>query len=572
MRINGIPASSGIAIAKVLHYIPFTAEAILTPAMSINVEEELLAFSNGVNKCKNELETIIRKLQASNDQKYKIFQAHIDIAEDDVMCEEVKALIQEAAFPAFRAVETVYNQYIEVLEKSKDSLIRERAVDLRDVKLRLERILLGAAESDISALNERVIVVAHDLLPSDTATLDKAHVVGIITEIGGTTSHTAIIAREFGIPAIVGATNALQELLSGEIIGMDASEGIIETSLDAERTEYYEKAFADFLAKREDAEKYLYRHAATADGVAVEIGVNLGGQNDDLGVFAEFTDFVGLYRTEFLYMTASTLPDEQTQLRAYQRVLTAYRGRPVILRTLDVGGDKTLPCIPLPKESNPFLGNRALRLCFSMPELFKTQLRAALRASGFGDLWIMLPMVGSLDDIRKAKEIIECVKAELSAENIPYHPNVKVGIMIEVPSVAILADFVAKEVDFASIGTNDLCQYTLAADRINPTVTDYYQSYHPAVFRLIRNAVNEFVNQGKPISVCGELGGDPLVAPVLVGLGLRKLSMSASAVAKIKRVLSSYTIVQMEELAKKVLLSKTAQEAKKYMLEFQKEV
>jgi phosphotransferase system enzyme I (PtsI) len=569
MKLNGNPVSPGIAVTKAFHYIPFVPEVCMETVEPSKAPEELEAYKKALEGSLKELEAVVERLKSAQDEKYKIFEAHADIASDEVMNEEIEALINDEHSTALSAVEAIYNQYIEVLGSSKDKLISERTADLKDVKKRMQRNLLGIEESNISSLSENVIIIAHDLFPSDTATLDKEHVSGIITEIGGTTSHTAIIAREYGIPAIVGVAGALESLTNGSTIAMDATNGVIESELSEETIASYNKKKSAFLEEKLEIEQYLHKEAFTADGVRIQLGANVGGKNDDIDACASFTDFIGLFRTEFLYMSSSTLPDEDTQFEVYKKTLMAYGDRPVTLRTLDVGGDKTLPCLPLPKEDNPFLGNRALRLCFSMPEIFKTQLRAALRASVYGNLWIMLPMVGSLDDVRRAKAILDDVKAELKSQNIPFNPEVKLGIMIEIPSIAMIADIVVKEVDFASIGTNDLCQYTLAVDRINPTVSSYYQSYHPALFRLMGYAVEQFNKKEKPISVCGELGGDELAAPVLVGLGMRKLSMSASSVAKIKKVLSKHTVKEMEDLAAKVLNSATAEEANKYMLELQ---
>lgn len=569
MKLIGNPVSPGIAVTKALHYIPFVPEVKMETVDPSKAPEELKTYREALEASLKELQEVIDKLKASQDEKYKIFEAHVDIAEDEVMNEEIELLINDEHYTALSAVEAIYNQYIEVLGSSKDKLICERTADLKDVKKRVQRNLLGIEESNISTLSENVIIIAYDLLPSDTATLDRKHVSGIITEIGGKTSHTAIIAREYGIPAIVGASGAMEKFANGETIAMDAVKGIIESELTDEAIAAYKQSQKAFLDEKLETEKYLYKDCYTADGVRIQIGANVGGKSDDLDSCAGFTDLIGLFRTEFLYMCSCTLPDEDTQFEVYKKTLMAYGDRPVTLRTLDVGGDKTLPCLPIPKEDNPFLGNRALRLCFTKPEIFRTQLRAALRASVYGNLWIMLPMVGSLDDVRKAKAIVEDVKSELTSQNIPYNPDAKLGIMIEIPSIALIADMVAKEVDFASIGTNDLCQYTLAVDRINPAVSSYYQSYHPALFRLMGYAVEQFNKNEKPISVCGELGGDALAAPVLVGLGMRKLSMSASSVARIKKILSIHTIKEMEDLASKVINSATKDEAKKYMLELQ---
>jgi phosphotransferase system enzyme I (PtsI) len=305
--------------------------------------------------------------------------------------------------------------------------------------------------------------------------------------------------------------------------------------------------------------EYLNKEPLTQDGVRIDIGVNIAGTDEDELAAAAFTDYVGLFRTEFLYLGRDTLPTEEEQFAAYKKALERFGGRPVTIRTLDIGGDKTLPCMNLPKEDNPFLGNRALRLCFSKPDLFRTQLRALLRASEFGNLWLMLPMIGSIDDIRRAKETLAAVRAELEAERIPVG-DFKTGIMIEIPAIAMIADKAAKEVDFASLGTNDLCQYLLAVDRLNPAVAPYYQSLHPGLLRIIAAAIRAFIATGKPISVCGEMGGDVLAAPLLVGMGLRKLSMGRGSVARIKRTLAGLTLRAAQDMAARALDCATAAE------------
>jgi phosphotransferase system enzyme I (PtsI) len=328
---------------------------------------------------------------------------------------------------------------------------------------------------------------------------------------------------------------------------------------------YYRRKREEYLSCVKMLEQYLDRPAVTKDGRRIEIGLNIGSREEDMDSRRKYVDMVGLFRTEFMYMNSDYLPTEEQQFEAYMKILITFGKKPVILRTLDIGGDKALPCLALPKEENPFLGKRALRLCFDRPELFKTQLRAALRASIYGNLWIMFPMVGSMDDLRRAKKILEEVKQELAEEKIAFSKEVKAGIMIEIPSIAIMAEKAAKEVDFASIGTNDLCQYLLAADRINPEVAGYYQSYHPALFSLIGHVAAEFHKAGKPICICGELGGDELAVPVLVGLGMDRLSMNFSSVAKIKKLLSEMTIQQMQAYAQAVTGMDTAAEAEEYL-------
>ena len=397
--------------------------------------------------------------------------------------------------------------------------------------------------------------------------MDVSHVLGIAAAVGGYTSHSAIISRSYGIPAILGIPDLLHNVRDGDVVILDACEGKLLTGLDNRQLDLYTKKREQFAAEASDLLQYLKNDARTKNGVRIDIGLNIGSSREDELAGADYSDYVGLFRTEFLYMNSSSCPDEECQFRAYRKVLEAYGDRPVTLRTLDIGGDKTLPYMELPREDNPFLGCRALRLSFEREEVFRTQLRAALRASVYGNLWIMLPMVASLDDVRRAKKLIDSVKKELSAQALPYSDTVKVGVMIEIPSAALIADLLAKEVDFASIGTNDLCQYLTATDRLNPTVSEYYQSCHPAMFRLAAYVIDAFNKARKPISVCGEMGGDCLFAPVLVGLGLRKLSMSGSAVAGIKKVLSRLTTIEMKEMADWVLCCPTAGEISRYLSE-----
>jgi phosphotransferase system enzyme I (PtsI) len=400
------------------------------------------------------------------------------------------------------------------------------------------------------------------LLPSDTASLDRGRVLAIITEAGGPTSHSAIIARSYGIPAVLGIEGLLATLEKSktESAAVDAESGEVFLNPDAELAAKFSERRKMFIKKREEALRFLGVEARTKDGVRVELGLNIGKVDDKELEGEAYTDFSGLFRTEFLFMGRDKLPGEDEQYEVYRKVLERYGERPVSLRTLDIGGDKPLSSMELPREDNPFLGNRALRLCFTHPEIFKTQLRAALRASVHGNLWLMLPMVGSIDDIRKAKKYINEVRAELTEKKIPFNKNFKTGIMIEIPAIAMIADLAAAEVDFASIGSNDLCQYLCAADRINPAVSAYYQSYHPGLFRMIGNVVAAFNKAGKPISVCGELGGDAVAAPLLIGLGLRKLSMGFASVAELKRVLAGLSLGEAEALAKKALVLQTAEE------------
>ena len=498
------------------------------------------------------LQAIRERMMQTDAEKAAIFSAQMEILCDEVMDEEIRDGIQYDTWMPDWAVETVYSRYERRLQKAGDPLIRERAADLKDVKNRLLRIWCGVPQQSLAQLEKPVIIAAHDLLPSDTAVMERDHVLGIVTESGGTTSHSAIIARSYGIPAVLGIPNLLPRLTNGEKVILDAVDGVLITRPDGKQEKEMRIKQKEYEIHAARIQKYLHRDPLTADGERIEIGLNIGSARPEDLEGSSVTDFVGLFRTEFLYMDNDHLPTEEEQIIQYQKALLEYAPRPVVLRTLDIGGDKTLPYFPLPQEQNPFLGKRALRLCFDSPELFRTQLRAALRASVAGQLWIMLPMVSSIEEIKRAKALLEQAKQELRQEKLPFDEGVKLGIMIEIPAVAVIADLIAPEVDFASIGTNDLCQYLMAVDRMNPEVTSYYQSYHPALFRLIGYVVERFKQAGKPICICGELGGDPLAAPVLVGLGIRKLSMSLSSVAAVKRALAGFTVKQMEEMARAV--------------------
>lgn len=549
LRGNGV--SKGVAIGEIFLYQPFIPQT--TEAhYSGDPKQYLEQYEALCLQARAELQAIRERMMQTDAEKAAIFSAQMEILCDEVMDEEIRDGIQYDTWMPDWAVETVYSRYERRLQKAGDPLIRERAADLKDVKNRLLRIWCGVPQQSLAQLEKPVIIAAHDLLPSDTAVMERDHVLGIVTESGGTTSHSAIIARSYGIPAVLGIPNLLPRLTNGEKVILDAVDGVLITRPDGKQEKEMRIKQKEYEIHAARIQKYLHRDPLTADGERIEIGLNIGSARPEDLEGSSVTDFVGLFRTEFLYMDNDHLPTEEEQIIQYQKALLEYAPRPVVLRTLDIGGDKMLPYFPLPQEQNPFLGKRALRLCFDSPELFRTQLRAALRASVAGQLWIMLPMVSSIEEIKRAKALLEQAKQELRQEKLPFDEGVKLGIMIEIPAVAVIADLIAPEVDFASIGTNDLCQYLMAVDRMNPEVTSYYQSYHPALFRLIGYVVERFKQAGKPICICGELGGDPLAAPVLVGLGIRKLSMSLSSVAAVKRALAGFTVKQMEEMARAV--------------------
>lgn len=564
MVYHGNPVSEGIALGKVLLYEPFVPDVKSTLIEKDDVQKSIDHYENARSSAKAELE-IIQQMLKDDPEKAKIMAAHMDILFDVAMDEEIRGSITFELKSAETAVNEVYGRYIKIIGRSKDELIRERAADLQDVKRRLLRNCMGIEEKNLAFLAEPSVIVAHDLFPSDTASMNRKNVLAIVTEEGGPTSHTAILARSYEIPALLGVKEIRSQLQNGQQVIVDAVDGCLLTEPTDVEQETYEKKRALYLRQAADTKKYLGAEAVTKDGVKIEVELNIGSANVQEIQGMQYTSGVGLFRTEFLYMGRNTLPTEEEQVEIYRKVLMQAGKNPVTVRTLDIGGDKKVDSLNLPKEDNPFLGNRALRLCFDRRDIFKTQLRAVMRAGTIGNLWVMFPMVGSLDDVRNAMAVVHEVQNEMDREGVSYGKNIKFGIMIEIPSIALIADLAAKEVDFASIGTNDLCQYTTAVDRLNPTVAKYYQSYHPAMFRLIGYVVEQFNKQGKPICVCGELGGDKLAAPVLLGLGMRRLSMGIASVARIKKIITQLDVARAKTLAENVCRLETAEEIESYL-------
>jgi phosphotransferase system enzyme I (PtsI) len=445
-----------------------------------------------------------------------------------------------------------------------DEYMKERAADIKDVGGRLMRNALGLKEQDLSLINEDTVVIAYDLTPSDTATMNKEKVLGFATDIGGRTSHTAIMARSLEIPAVLGLKSITQEVKDKDLVIVDGIEGVVIVNPDEKTQKEYLDKKAEYEAFIRELAELKDLPAKTLDGHEVELVGNIGTPKDVEGVLRNGGSGVGLYRTEFLYMDSDTMPDEEKQYKAYKEVFESMGDHPVIIRTLDIGGDKNLPYLQLDEEMNPFLGLRAVRLCFVEKELFKTQLRAILRASAFGNAHIMFPMISNVQEVRQAKAILEECKQELREEKISFDENIKVGIMVEIPSAAVTADIIASEVDFFSIGTNDLCQYTLAVDRMNETVSYLYQPLSPAILRLVKMVIDASHNAGggKFTGMCGELAGDPHAALILLGLGLDEFSMSASSVPQIKKIIRSVNKKDAEIIAEKALKLSTEEEVK----------
>ncbi len=565
MKLTGTAVSGGIAIAPTFVYRPFTPEAKEAYIEASAADAAFAAFEQNRAAVETELLAICESFSAGDNDKADILRAHIEILNDIAITEEVERRIRSEHMEYQYAIETTFTLFGDMMASLDDPVLKERAADVQDVKCRLLCQCLGVRRASLKDVREPSIICAHDLLPSDTATLNRAMVAGIVTETGGVTSHSAIIARSYGIPAVLGVERAMELISGGESLILDASTGEVILHPSTEELQRYTAQKAAYDARLETIRSYTDAVPVTTDGERIYVCQNIGSASREELENAASVDGVGLFRTEFLYMQGSQLPNEETQFQAYKTVAETFGTRQVILRTLDIGGDKTLDCLPLPKEDNPFLGIRALRLCFARPELFRTQIRAILRASVYGSLAMMFPMVGTIDDIRRAKAVVEDVKSELRAEGIPFNEQIPIGIMIEIPAIAILADAAAEEVGFASIGTNDLCQYMLAVDRLNPEAAPYYQFYNPAVFRVIRQTAEAFTRAGKVLSVCGEMAGDPRIAAVLVGMGIHKLSMSFSSVPAVKRVITGISKEQATALAQEILQMRTASEIEAHL-------
>ncbi|QQZ58739.1 phosphoenolpyruvate--protein phosphotransferase [Paenibacillus sonchi] len=558
-KISGIAASAGIAVARafILEHPDYT----ITKTAAADVEAEIAKLTDALEKSKAELQSIKeRTLAELGEKKAEIFESHLLILDDPELISPVMDKIREEMVNADYALNEVATQFIEMFENMKSAYLQERAADMRDVTKRVLNHLLGIHYVSPAEIREEVIVIAQDLTPSDTAQLNRNFVKGFTTNIGGRTSHSAIMARSLEIPAVVGTKNVLSEVKAGDLVIVDGLSGdVLINPSDAEVAEYKAKQAAYDLQIAE-WKKLRDEPTVSADGKHVELAANIGTPNDVNGVIDNGGEGVGLYRTEFLYMGRDKLPSEEIQYNAYRTVLENMKGKPVVVRTLDIGGDKELPYLDLPKEMNPFLGFRAIRLCLDRQDIFRTQLRALLRASAHGDLRIMFPMIATLGEFRAARDLLLEEKAKLREEGKEVSDSIQLGIMVEIPSTAVLADQFAKEVDFFSIGTNDLIQYTMAADRMNEQVSYLYQPYNPAILRLIKIVIDAAHAQGKWTGMCGEMAGDSTAIPLLLGLGLDEFSMSATSILPARSQISKLSAAEMKEMAAKALQLSTAEE------------
>ncbi len=533
---KGIAASKGYAIGKV--FLQVNEEIVITDEKISDIEGEKAKLQKALDDSRAQLEKIKEKaLTEMGAEKAQVFEAHITLLDDPEFTGAMQMEIESNSTNSMKAVQSVTDMFVSIFDAMEDAYMRERAADIKDVSKRIISNLAGKGGDAFAITEENTIVVAHDLTPSDTAQLDRSKVVGFITDIGGRTSHAAIMARTLEIPAVLGLGDITTSVKTGDKVIVDGITGdvIINPSEEviAEYTEKKEK----FQAEQEELKKLIDVKTTTKSGRRIEVCGNIGKPEDVLGVIANGGDGVGLFRTEFLYMDRESAPTEEEQFESYKFVLEKMEGKQVVIRTLDIGGDKTLPYLPLPQEMNPFLGYRAIRLCLDKKEIFKVQLRALLRASVFGKLCVMFPMISGIQEFRQAKEVVEECKAELRTEGKEYSDNIQWGIMVEIPAAAVMADELAKEVDFFSIGTNDLIQYTLAADRMSEKVSYLYNPMHPAVLRLIKMTIDGAHSQGKWVGMCGEMAGDETAIPTLVEYGLDEFSMSATSILPAKKIM-----------------------------------
>lgn len=561
--IKGIGVSEGIVIAKAycLHELDLNVENTKIE----NIEKELNFFQDVINLTISQLEEI--KKQAVNklsSEELEVFDAHINIVQDPELITQVNAKINTGVNCAF-SLKEVTDSFIMIFESMDDDYFKARASDIRDIQKRLIANAKGMKIPDLSNINEEVIIVSNDLTPSETSQLNKQFSLGFVTNIGGRTSHAAIMARSMEIPAIVGTKTILENVNDGDLLILNANRNIVIINPSEEEIKKAQEEQKEFETLKQEQQNFLNKKTLTSDNKHFELVANIGSYKDLEGVINNGAEGVGLYRTEFLYMDSQTLPDEETQFNAYKIVLEKMENKPVVVRTLDIGGDKELPYLDLPKEMNPFLGYRAIRMCLEKDDIFRTQIRALLRASIYGNLKIMFPMITTIDEFRSAKKIVLEEKENLINEGHKINDNIEIGIMIEVPAAAISADLFAQEVDFFSIGTNDLIQYTMACDRMNEKVSYLYQPYNPSILRLIKNVIDAANKNNIWAGMCGEMASDKIAQVILVGLGLHEFSMSSNSILPSRMFFTKLNTEEIKKDLDHILNLKTANEVKEFI-------
>lgn len=559
--LKGVNASEGIGIGKVMliEEVSLDYEKKQITDTQAEIDRYRKVFDAYCEKTEKQAENIKNTI---GEKEADIILGHLLMLKDPAMSSSIEGNISSGCC-AEDAVAQVCDMFIGVFSMADDELTKQRASDVEDIKNGLITMLLGKEEVDIASAPSGTVLVAKDLTPSMTSCIVKENIVGIVTEVGGKTSHSAILARAMEIPAVLSVPNAMETFENGQEIIVDGSHGeVIENPSDGEIAIYREKTI-EYKKEKKELKKFIGKETITADGVKVELCCNIGKPDDADAVLSKDGEGVGLFRTEFLYMDSSSIPTEEEQFEAYKKTVLKLGDKPLIIRTLDVGGDKDIPYLGLSKEDNPFMGFRAVRYCLHREDVYKPQLRALLRASAFGNIKIMIPLVTCIDEVREVKAMIENIKAELDSENIAYNKDIQVGIMVETPAASLIADLLAEEADFFSIGTNDLTGYTMAVDRGNADVAYLYSAFQPAVLRSIKKIIED----GKDIMVgmCGEAAADPLLIPLLLAFGLDEFSVSATSVLKTRKIISQWTIDEAKEVAEKALTLKTESEVVEYL-------
>lgn len=562
--MKGLGVSPGIGIGKA--FVIENKSMDIKKSSISHSEKEILRLRNAVEQGKDQLnELYLKTLNEVGEKEAQIFKSHEMMLEDETFISEVETKIDTEKVNAEYALNEVSLYYIKMFENIEDDYLRERSEDIKDVMNRVIKILLGVKTQDYSELEKDSIIVAKDLTPSDTAQLEKGKVAAMITEMGGKTSHAAIIARIMGIPTVVGLDNITEKIKDNDIVICDGKVGKVIINPNEKQLFYYTQKKERLEEINNELKKQIGLPTISLDGFKVNLSANIGTPNDVNMVLENDAEGIGLFRSEFIFMNREKQPSEDEQFENYKEVLQKMGDKPVIIRTLDIGGDKNVPYIDIPPEMNPFLGYRAIRLCLGNVDVFRTQLKAILRASVYGNVKIMFPMISTMKELRDSKKILDKAKQELINEGVSFKDDIEIGIMIEIPSAAIISDLLAKEVDFFSIGTNDLIQYTLAVDRMNSKLSHLYSQYHPAMLRLIKGIIDNAHKAGIWVGMCGEAAGDPKLIPIFLGMGLDEFSMNSPAILNSRYLIRNLNKKEMEKVAEGTLNMETAVEVEDYL-------
>lgn len=561
---KGIGASAGIGIGTIVRVIEPSLE--YSKAAIEDAVAEKARFNTALEACIAKTQAMADDMRTRvGEKEAEILEGHMLLLMDPELTGQIEAGIENDKMCAEAAVEQTCDMYMQMFASIPDEMFQQRATDVGDIKTRMLKILLNVEDIDLGAVPANTVLVAEDLTPSMTAGINPANVSGVLTEIGGKTSHSAILARALEIPAVLSIPGIVSEVENGQTVVLDGSTGEVILNPEADVLADYEAKRADYLEKKAALKKFIGKETVTADGSKRELCANIGKPEDALKVVECDGEGIGLFRTEFLFMDRPQVPTEEEQFEAYKKVVTTLEGKPVIIRTLDIGGDKEIPYLGLGKEENPFLGFRAIRLCLQREDLYRPQLKALLRASAYGEIKIMVPMISCVDELRAVKAMLEDIKAELDADGIPYNKDINVGIMVETPAASLMADVFAKEADFFSIGTNDLTQYTMAVDRGNPDVAYLYSTYNPAVLRSIERVIKAGKAEGIMVGMCGEAAADPLLTPLLLSFGLDEFSVSATSILATRKGISEWTMEEANAVAEKAMAMTTEAEIREYL-------